>query len=80
MQLEGFINECQGKKFCFLKGSIYGLKQASRLWNIRFGQAIKSYGYDQCVEESCVYKKFENDKRVFLMIYIVDIVLVCHTV
>ena len=41
MQPEGFIAKNQERMVCKLKRSIYGLKQASRSWNIRFDQAIK---------------------------------------
>ncbi|TYK02155.1 gag/pol protein [Cucumis melo var. makuwa] len=50
---EGFITQGQKQKVCKLIRSIYGLKQASRSWNIRFDIAIKSYGFDQNVYESC---------------------------
>ena len=46
-QPEGYIEEGQQQKVCKLQRSIYGLKQASRSWNIRFDEAIKSYGFDQ---------------------------------
>ncbi|KAA0067617.1 gag/pol protein [Cucumis melo var. makuwa] len=41
---EGFITQGQEQKGCKLNRSIYGLKQASRSWNIRLDTAIKSYG------------------------------------
>ena len=45
-QLEGFIDQDQEQKVCKIQKSIYGLKQTSRSWNIRFDTMIKSYGFD----------------------------------
>ena len=42
---------------CKLKRSIYGLKQASRSWDIRFDQVIKLFGFEQNLDESCVHKR-----------------------
>ena len=64
MQPEGFISQDQEQKVCKLQRSIYGLKQASRSWNIRFDTAIKTYGFEQNVDEPCVYKRI-IDKKVF---------------
>ena len=57
MQPEGFIAKNQEHIVCMLKMSIYGPKQASRSWKIRFDQAIKSFGFEQNLDEPCVYKK-----------------------
>ena len=57
MQSEGFIAKNQEHMVCKLKRSIYGLKQASRSWNIRFDQAIKSFGFEQNLNEPYVYKR-----------------------
>ena len=54
LQSEGFIAKNQEHMVCKLKRSIYGLKQASRSWNIRFDQAIKSFGFEQNFDEPCV--------------------------
>ena len=43
-QPEGFIFE-NGSKVCKLHKSIYGLKQASRSWNIQFDETIKEFGF-----------------------------------
>ncbi|KAL4035561.1 hypothetical protein IC575_004263 [Cucumis melo] len=79
-QLEGFITQGQEQKVCKLNRSIYGLKQASRSWNIRFDNAIKSYGFDRNVDEPCVYKKINKGKVAFLVLYVDDILLIGNDV
>ncbi|TYK26934.1 gag/pol protein [Cucumis melo var. makuwa] len=78
--LEGFITQGQEQKVCKLNRSIYGLKQASRSWNIRFDNAIKSYGFNRNVDEPCVYKKINKGKVAFLVLYVDDILLIGNDV
>ncbi|KAL5578149.1 hypothetical protein UlMin_019848 [Ulmus minor] len=40
-------------EICKLQRSIYGLKQVSRSWNIRFDQTVKSFGFEQSIDEPC---------------------------
>ena len=72
---EGFITHGQEQKVYKLYRSIYGLKQASRSWNIRFDTAIRYYGFDQNVDEPCLYKKINKGKVAFLVLYVDDILL-----
>ena len=51
MQPEGFIAKNQEHMVWKLKRSIYGLKQASRSWNIGFDQAIKSFGFEKNLDD-----------------------------
>ena len=74
-QPEGFIDPENPKKVCKLKKSIYGLKQASRSWNLRFDEAIKKFDFLRNEEESCVYKKVSGSSIVFLVLYVDDILL-----
>ena len=45
MQPEGFVDPKNAGKVCKLQKSIYGLKQASRSWNIRFDDVVKGFGF-----------------------------------
>ena len=55
IQPEGFTSTDESK-VCRLERSIYGLKQASRSWNICFDRTIKMYGFVKNGEELCIYK------------------------
>ncbi|KAL4023398.1 hypothetical protein IC575_017151 [Cucumis melo] len=76
VQPKGYIQKDQEQKVCKLQKSIYGLKQASRSWNIRFDIAIKSYDFEQNVDEPCVYKRIINSTVAFLVLYVDDILLI----
>ena len=73
-QPRGFESQ-DGSKVCKLKRSIYGLKQASRSWNIRCDEAIKSFGFIKNEDEPCVYKKVSDSAITFLVLYVDDILL-----
>ena len=69
-----------GSKVCKLQKSIYGLKQASRSWNIRFDETIKEFGFSQNRDEAYVYKKVSGSVVVFLVLYVDDILLIGNDV
>ena len=84
MQSKGFIAKNQEHMVCKLKRSIYGLKQASRSWNIIFDQAIKSFGFEPNLDEPYEYKRHRDKVVMFLVLYVNNILLigndvgVCH--
>ncbi|KAH9801908.1 hypothetical protein KPL71_001202 [Citrus sinensis] len=79
-QPDGFIQKGQEHMVCKLQRSIYGLKQASRSWNIIFDQAIKSFGFIQNIDEPCVYKKIQEKFVAFLILYVDDILLIGNNI
>ena len=71
----GFESKGEERKVCKLKRSMYGLKQASRQWNLKFHQSIQKDGYSMMEEDHCVYVKRSNDGFVILSLYVDDILL-----
>ena len=64
------------EKFARSDQSIYGLKQASRSWNICFDEIVKGFGFIKNEEEACVYKKESGSSVAFLILYVDDILLI----
>jgi Reverse transcriptase (RNA-dependent DNA polymerase) len=64
------------RKVCKLLISIYGLKQASRSWNLRFDEEVKKFDFVKCEEEPCVYRKTSGSVIAFLILYVDDILLI----
>jgi hypothetical protein len=72
----GFVAKVQERrKVCKLKRSIYGLKQSSRQWYLRFHRAILSNGLTMIEEDHCVYTKWSKGSFIILSLYVDDILL-----
>ena len=65
---------------CKLTKSIYGLKQASRLWYYKFHQVIILFGLEINTVDNCVYHKFSRSKHIFLVLYVNDILLATNDI
>ena len=75
IQLEGFTSTDELKVY-ELKRSIYGLKQASRSWNMHLDKMIRMYGFIRNGEEPCIYKWANNFVVIFLVLYVDEILLI----
>ena len=80
MQPEGFVDPTNAGKICKLQKYIYGLKQASRSWNICFDEVVKGFGFIKNEEEVCVYKKESGSSVAFLILYVDDILLIGNNI
>lgn len=69
-QPEGF--DTDKNKVCFLLKSIYGLKQASRMWNQKVHQLLCNNGFIQSKCEPCVYVCKSNGKSTIIALYVDD--------
>jgi hypothetical protein len=75
-QPEGFVDPKYAGKLCKPEKSIYGLKQASRSWNLHFDEVVRGFGFIKNVEEHCVYKKVSGSAVLFLVLYVDGILLI----
>ncbi|KAJ8504938.1 hypothetical protein OPV22_005824 [Ensete ventricosum] len=76
IQPEGFIFKESPDKVSRLLKSIYGLKQASRSWNTRFDEVIRSYDFVMNEDEPCAYRKVSGSAITFLVLYVDDILII----
>ena len=74
-QPKGFVVKGKEHMGCRLKKSIYGLKQASRQWYLKFDETIRKFGFKENEEDNCIYAKFRSGKFIFLILYVDDILL-----
>jgi hypothetical protein len=75
VQPKSFIIKGKKNLGYHLTKSIYGLKQASSQWYIKFDKTIRKFGFKENEEDNCIYAKFRNEKYIFLVLYVDDILL-----
>ena len=47
---------------------------------MKFNSTIRKFGFQENVEDNCVYAKFKNGKYIFLVLYVDDILLASNDV
>ena len=67
---KGFVVEGKERKGCFLKKSIYGLKQASRHWYLKFDSTIRKFVFKENIDDNCIYAKFKHGKSISLILHV----------
>ena len=55
--------------------AIYGLKQASRVWNETFDDFVCSIGFQGSAFDPCLYIKVANDHCVLVLVYVDDVLV-----
>lgn len=71
-QPTGFVSSTSPTHVCRLQKSLYGLKQASRLWNIKFDGVLVNLGFTQNPADTCVYHRHDEDGIIILAVWVDD--------
>ena len=67
-QPKGFSSSKGEHLVCKLKKCIYGLKQASRQWYLKFHEVITSFCFEENIMDQCIYQKVSGSKIYFLVL------------
>ncbi|KAL0381457.1 UNVERIFIED_CONTAM: Retrovirus-related Pol polyprotein from transposon RE1 [Sesamum angustifolium] len=81
LPLEGYDKAAEGL-VCRLKKSLYGLKQASRQWNIELTSKLEAYGFKQSPHNHCLFTLCSDSIFFFLalIVYVDDVLLTGNSV
>jgi len=80
VQHDGFAKKVKEHLVCKLKKSIYGLRQASRQWYLKFDQVVTSFGFKENASYQCIYLKKNGNNFIILVLYVDDILLASSSV
>src|SRR5437762_87339 len=67
---EGYVME-EGK-YCYLRKSLYGLKQAARVWNQLFTKFLEGLGFSKFNADHSVL----SNRKVIIAVYVDDLLLI----
>ena len=62
-----------------LQKSLYGLKQASHVWNKLLDSTLKKLGFNQCSKDMCVYFHKSKDAFTILAVHVDDMLIVSNS-
>ncbi|KAL9274268.1 Retrovirus-related Pol polyprotein from transposon TNT 1-94-like protein [Drosera capensis] len=60
---------------CKLTKSLYGLKQASRQWYLKFDTFMSRSGYKKCAMDPCCYWRHFSSSYIILLLYVDDMLV-----
>jgi hypothetical protein len=62
-----------------LKKSLYGLKQASHVWNKLLDSTLKRLGFERCNKDTCVYLYRSKTDFIILAVHVDDMLIVSNS-
>ena len=77
-QPEGYVLAGQENFVCRLQKCLYGLKQASRVWNRHIDSFIKKFGLQPSNADPCLYVHINKTELIFVVIWVDDCLVISN--
>ena len=71
----GFRNPVCPDHVCFLRKSLYGLKQVPRAWYQRFAEFVTTIGFRNSLSDTSLFVYCHGSDVAYLLLYVDDIIL-----
>ena len=71
---EGFAKPGENK-VCKLLKSLYGLKQASRQWNLKLTKVLQATGFNQSAHDYSLFTLKKGEDLVIVLVYVDDLLI-----
>jgi hypothetical protein len=78
VQPEGFEQVGGETLVCKLNKSLYGLKQAGRMWYFKIDETFKELGFKRSDADHSIYVRITGDTKVYIALYVDDLIVVCN--
>jgi Reverse transcriptase (RNA-dependent DNA polymerase) len=74
-QPPGFTDSTKPDHVCFLKKSLYGLKQSPRAWFHKLSESLVAFGFISSNYDPSLFVARSNNKIALLLVYVDDIII-----
>jgi hypothetical protein len=74
-QPRGFVDPAHPTHVCRLNKSLYGLRQAPRIWNQTLDSHLRTQGFKSLLSDPCLYKWEGDDITRYILIHVDDLLL-----
>ncbi|KAL3701666.1 hypothetical protein R1sor_019688 [Riccia sorocarpa] len=76
-QPEGYVAKGKEDMVCLLQRAIYGLKQSSRVWNLKFTELLQEYQLEPTTADPCVFLR-KVEPKIIITIFVDDGLVCCR--
>lgn len=80
MEIPNGFKEGRQHKVCRLIKSLYGLKQASRQWNIKLTATLLSAGFTQSSYDYSLFTLKKSEGMVVILVYVNDLLITVNNI